>query len=213
MQIYGKITNNDGYERFEWAHSHSKVYRPKGKYDPRGVFMFFENYNVEPRDRVKCVSGTEGVPVSTQWEVQGYYYPTQIAQFGLSHYSKNLTDPEPSRKVIEDSDHKYAKWTVPIGATINRTDKHSWTHYLEFTTPESLSSAVTLKLDHVLDFVLSMHVNLKGNGSISVMLQNREKKEIFNLHYITSDVMISIQVIMILDFLFQSLLFYLSLSH
>lgn len=61
--------------------------------------MYFENYNVEMRDRVKCISASEGVPLSTQWEAQGYYYPTQIAQFGLSHYSKNLTDPEPRRKV------------------------------------------------------------------------------------------------------------------
>lgn len=53
------------------------------------------------RDRVKCISASEGVPLSTQWEAQGYYYPTQIAQFGLSHYSKNLTDPEPRKKVTE----------------------------------------------------------------------------------------------------------------
>lgn len=51
------------------------------------------------RDRVKCISASDGVPISTQWEAQGYHYPTQIAQFGLSHYSKNLTDPEPRRKV------------------------------------------------------------------------------------------------------------------
>lgn len=43
-----------------------------------------------------------GVPVSTQWNPRGYYYPTQIAQFGLSHYSKNLTLPPPHIKVLED---------------------------------------------------------------------------------------------------------------
>lgn len=51
------------------------------------------------RDRVKCISASDGVPLSTQWQAQAYYYPTQIAQFGLSHYSKNLTDPEPRKKV------------------------------------------------------------------------------------------------------------------
>lgn len=50
----------DGYMRFEWSHSYSKVYYPKGKYDPRGVFLYFENYNVELRERVKCISATEG---------------------------------------------------------------------------------------------------------------------------------------------------------
>ncbi|CAH1985727.1 unnamed protein product [Acanthoscelides obtectus] len=92
FEVYGKLATYDGLERFEWSHSYSKIYHPKSKYDPKGVFMYFENYNVEVRERVKCVSAIEGVPVSTQWDSQGYYYPTQIAQFGLSHYSKNLTD-------------------------------------------------------------------------------------------------------------------------
>ena len=60
FQVYGKLATYDGYERFEWFHSYSKVYYPKGKYDSRGVFMYFENYNVEVRDRVKCVSASEG---------------------------------------------------------------------------------------------------------------------------------------------------------
>lgn len=71
FEVYGKMLVVNGVERFEWSHSYSKIYHPKDKYDPRGVFMHFENYNVEVRDRVKCVSAIEGVPVSTQWESQG----------------------------------------------------------------------------------------------------------------------------------------------
>ena len=33
------------------------------------------------------MSAADGVPVSTQWDPEGYYYPTQIAQYSLSHYS------------------------------------------------------------------------------------------------------------------------------
>ena len=33
-----------------------------------------------------------GVPISAQWAQKGYYYPIQIAQYGLSHYSKYLSD-------------------------------------------------------------------------------------------------------------------------
>lgn len=71
FEVYGRLASYDGLQRFEWSHSYSKIYHPKGKYDPRGVFMHFENYNVEVRERVKCVSAIEGVPVSTQWESQG----------------------------------------------------------------------------------------------------------------------------------------------
>nr|CAD7393559.1 unnamed protein product [Timema cristinae] len=136
FEVYGKLATYDGYERFEWSHSYSKVYYPKGKYDPRGVFMYFENYNVEVRERVKCVTAIEGVPVSTQWEVQGYYYPTQIAQFGLSHYSKNLTEPEPRSKVFEDGDKELASWEVPVGASLSRVlDAGVGSYVAQFNSP------------------------------------------------------------------------------
>jgi heparosan-N-sulfate-glucuronate 5-epimerase len=48
------------------------------------------------------------VPVSTQWDVNGYYYPIQIAQFGLSHYSKYVLEGEPSRIIIEDVDNVHS---------------------------------------------------------------------------------------------------------
>lgn len=60
FEVYGKIAQYDGYERFEFSHSYSKVYTPRGTYRPDGVFMSFEGYNVEVRDRVKCISGIEG---------------------------------------------------------------------------------------------------------------------------------------------------------
>jgi len=30
--------------------------------------------------------------MSSQWNSDGYYYPTQIAQYGLSHYSKYIAN-------------------------------------------------------------------------------------------------------------------------
>ncbi len=61
LQIYGKISEYDGYERFEWEHSYARVYKPREKYSSNGIFMSFEHYNVEVRDRVKCISGIEGL--------------------------------------------------------------------------------------------------------------------------------------------------------
>lgn len=195
FEVYGKLTTYDGLDRFEWSHSYSKIYHPKSKYDPRGVFMYFENYNVEVRDRVKCVSGTEGVPMSTQWECQGYYYPTQIAQFGLSHYSKNLTEPEPRRKTIEDADREFADWIVPDSSSFNRVlDERVGSRVFKFATSEMFSNSIRLKMDHVLDFVVSFSVILQANSSFALVLQNREKKEIYNLHYVASDTLLAAQV-------------------
>lgn len=189
FEIYGELTSEDV---FKWAHSYSKVYHPKSKYDPVGVYLYFENYNVEVRDRVKCVSGVDGVPVSTQWESQGYYYPTQIAQFGLSHYSKNLTEPEPRVTIIEDGEKNMATWLVPDSATFKRVLLSNINNkVLEFKTSENYNEGIQLKIDLVMDFVLKLDLLLNGNSSLTVTLQNRETNDYYLLHYITSDILIT----------------------
>lgn len=195
FEIYGKLANYDGLERFEWSHSYSKVYHPKAKYDPKGVYMYFENYNVEVRERVKCVSAIEGVPISTQWESQGYHYPTQIAQYGLSHYSKNLTEPEPRRKIIENADKEYSKWLIPKTGSIERIyDPSTYSRIVKFRTSEQFMDSIQLKMEHVLDFVMSVDILLYPNSSFTIELQNRETKYVYNLHYISTDVLITAQV-------------------
>lgn len=146
------------------------------------------------RDRVKCISASEGVPISTQWEPQGYYYPTQIAQFGLSHYSKNLTDPEPRRNIIEDADENQSNWIVPKGSNFSRVfeSKLSDHHIIIFSTTTFYESAVSLNLDHVIDLVLSFDIELQPNSSITVTVQNRETKQLYNMHYVTSDTLLTV---------------------
>uniref|UniRef100_A0A1B6CJP8 heparosan-N-sulfate-glucuronate 5-epimerase n=1 Tax=Clastoptera arizonana TaxID=38151 RepID=A0A1B6CJP8_9HEMI len=185
FDVYGKLATYDGYERFEWSHSYSKVYNPKSKYEPRSVFLYFENYNVELRERVKCISAINGVPVSTQWESQGYYYPTQIAQFGLSHYSKNLTEPEPRRKVLEDGSSMTPDWIVDSNSVISRSFAPEYnSKVLRYQS----DTGIKLMVDTVLDFVLSLDLKLSAadNSSFIVVLQSREKKQTWNLHYICS---------------------------
>jgi len=50
--------------------------------------------------------------VSTQWNPHGYYYPTQIAQFGLSHYSKNVILPSPKIEILEHGQLN-PNWKIP----------------------------------------------------------------------------------------------------
>lgn len=187
FEIYGKITSTNGVEKFEWSHSYGKVYHPKKKYDPRGTFTTFENYNVEVRDRVKCISGIEGVPVSTQWEPKGFYYPTQIAQFGLAHYSKFMTEPEPRRRVIDDGERHLDNWIVSKDAYMGREyDTTVQSNVIRFSTSDHISSQVWLKVNISQDFVLSADVQMKPNSSMTVVLQNKDRKETVYLHYVTS---------------------------
>lgn len=73
FEVYGKVVQYDGYDRFEFQHSYSKVYAQREPYHPEGVFMSFEGYNVEVRDRVKCISGVEGKEILITWSTSTFF--------------------------------------------------------------------------------------------------------------------------------------------
>lgn len=92
-----------------------------------------------------------GVPVSTQWESQGYFYPTQIAQFGLAHYSKNLTEPEPRRKVLEDGSGVAPDWLIGTGSiAVRSADPPRNSHVLKFQTSSGKLCEFTTDTEHSL---------------------------------------------------------------
>ncbi|XP_016958114.1 D-glucuronyl C5-epimerase B [Drosophila biarmipes] len=181
--------------KFNWVHSTAKVNLPRGKYDARGVFMYFENYNVEVRDRVKCISAAEGVPVSTQWEKRGYFYPTQIAQFALSHYSKNITEPAPRVRVLEDGDGNQMDWSTPKTSNMTRIWHHKFnTSVVQFETAPGYEGAISIALNQTLDLLLSVDLLLVTNSSsLMVTVLNRDTRHSYNLHYIPADLLLSVQ--------------------
>ena len=133
--------------------------------------------------------------MSTQWEPKGFFYPTQIAQFGLAHYSKNITEPEPRVKVIDDSEKVLENWVVSNDAVMAREfDTELKDKVIKFSTSGHITSQVWLRVNLTQDFVLSMDLKLNPNSSITVVLQNKDKKETVYLHYVTSLQLIHAQV-------------------
>ncbi|XP_066966223.1 D-glucuronyl C5-epimerase B [Macrobrachium rosenbergii] len=201
FEVYGRIDQkSDGSDVFEWSHSYSRVYEPQGLYNPTGTFLNFELYNVEARERVKCVSATEGVPISTQWQSSGYTYPIQIAQFGLSHYCKHLTEQLPQRYVLEDGVLHKGTWLAEgVGAKVTRTlDPISFSNVLKFRTPESFSKGgAVLRINDSSTqnlIVLNLNILLQGNASFTVSMEYKYKKtEILRLHYIRSEKLLQVK--------------------
>ena len=79
-----------------------------------------------------CVAG---VPISTQWGPQGYFYPIQIAQYGLSHYSKYLMDQSRSVTVLEDAESgDTSRWmALDQSAKVDSVwDSHMQSHIIQF---------------------------------------------------------------------------------
>ncbi|XP_057185938.1 glucuronic acid epimerase a [Triplophysa rosa] len=194
FDVYGHLVQYDGMERFEFSHSYSRVYAQREPYHPDGVFMSFEGYNVEVRDRVKCISGMEGVPISTQWGPQGYFYPIQIAQYGLSHYSKNLTEKPPDEKIYgvsEEREGGTVPWAVPKGCSLSKIQDQDHSGFVQhFVTAEN-SDGVSLLMDNSKDFVLTFDVKFISNGSVSVVLETTEKGAPYIIRYITSPLLLS----------------------
>ena len=75
---------------FEWKNAIIRSWAVPRNYDPVGAYVGLENAVVENRKRVKCIDGIYEVPVTTQWDKNGYFYATQIAQYGLAHYTNFL---------------------------------------------------------------------------------------------------------------------------
>lgn len=85
---------------------------------------------------------------------------------------------------------------MPKGSNLTRHyDGGVHSNIASYATPSLYESAVMLPLDHVLDLVMSVDMLLKVNSSsLIVMVQNRETKKTYNLHYIVADLMLSVQV-------------------
>ncbi|NWZ43272.1 GLCE epimerase, partial [Brachypodius atriceps] len=138
-----------------------------------------------------------GVPLSTQWGPQGYFYPIQIAQYGLSHYSKNLTERPPHVEVYETAGdgngNGNGEWTVPKGCSLTTVwDKARLTSVKQFSCPEN-SEGVSLELNNGRDFIISFDLKLQGNGSVSVVLETTERSQPFTVHYVSSTQLIALR--------------------
>lgn len=94
-----------------------------------------------------------GVPLSTQWGPQGYFYAIQIAQYGLSHYSKNLTERPPHVEIYDtaeerDSRASAAPWIVPKGCSFSHVyDKSRATTVHQFSAQGMLASVWALRAE------------------------------------------------------------------
>ena len=170
------------------SQSYSKVYSPQSTYSSRGQFMHFKTFNVEGRTRVKAVSARAGVPVTTQWSPAGYYYPTQIAQFALSHFSSHLANKDKNtedKTVIEDDilDEVLTNNKPAAGRVI---DEDSQNLVIEFQ--DTLDFHVKTK--HLI--VCLDLKNLNGAG-FKITVESESSGETFILHYLPRDDFLSVE--------------------
>lgn len=198
FEVYGKLSSDgSGSQSFHWQHSYSKYSLPTSKYRANGPYLWFGNYNVAVRDRVKCISGVEGVPVSTQWDSNGHLYPTQIAQFGLSHFSKNLSLSSPLKKHLlftEGSSHEGCSWTTEsklLARYSRMLDEDTLLPVMQFKTAGSEDDlGVELNFKATVDYpIIQLDLFLGQNGSVSALVM--ASGTLYGVHYIMTDTLIT----------------------
>lgn len=197
-EVSGKLSKrDDGSEYFNWQHSSSKIFFPREPYDHRGVFLWFDNYNVEVRDRVKYISGIHSVPVTSQWNANGHYYPVQVAQFGLSHFSKNLTLGKPRVLKLEDGSLQQEHWNI---LNYHSSDVNVKSVKEETLKPDNLvlliegnSVVFNVKKKKFSDLHLGFTFKALSNISITVTVQAFETGQDLKVYYTSSDEDIVVQ--------------------
>ncbi|KJH53057.1 D-glucuronyl C5-epimerase [Dictyocaulus viviparus] len=188
--VSGKLSK-DG-SRFELFTSYSKIRIPEGDfYDPIGPFGHFATYSVETRERVRCISAATGVPMSTQWNSTPYYYPIQIAQYGLQHYSRmkaNRSVGEEITKGLESTEWKGSAAMHETSERIFYIDSKKGNIVNITTTGDLVSAGCYVFLDpSPRHLVLSFEWLPIKNASFTILVRILESDTLVLLNYVTEN--------------------------
>lgn len=186
FDVTGKLSReSQEAEHFEWYTSYSKMRYPEpGEYDTMGPFGHFASYNVESRDRVRCISPKNGVPMSTQWSPVPYFYPIQIAQYALQHYSRDkINGPSYSIQLGMSSDD-WTSYGVTGSAVVQHLEPGANQSYIEIKAADS-SMGSKLNLNQSTDLgIISFLWKPSVDASFTVAVQHVQTKTIYMLHFV-----------------------------
>ena len=85
-----------------------------------------------------------GVPVSSQWKKDGHYYPTQICQFALSYWSKQvLLDKKMGQDKNENVENKSKGFRPKMSESHNTISKTIYENGLDIQSDEWKGSSMT----------------------------------------------------------------------
>ncbi|KRX99400.1 D-glucuronyl C5-epimerase [Trichinella pseudospiralis] len=160
FDVYGTLKKSEnGSKFFDFQHSFAKIQQPSfSTYRPDSVFGHFGTYNVAERFRVRCINSKSGVPMSVQWSQRGYYYPVQIGQYGLEHYSRSIIEPMPQVQHI-----------AGLG------EKRCFVEGQQTITIQNSSELSVLRM-----FLLSSD----RESSFHITVQRSDTKQLYRIHYI-----------------------------
>ncbi|CDW53487.1 D glucuronyl C5 epimerase [Trichuris trichiura] len=161
---------------FEFTHSSAKIHQPSFKlYLTEGSFGHFANYNVAERERILS-SMVPGVPMSIQWSAVPYFYPVQVSQFGLEHYSRSLI-------VFEKENAEKAAF-FRRSSTVSDGHENAWC----FSTLSSHSVArpvISLSRNGIPTDLVTLRFSLltDSNVNFTIFVRRLDTSLVYRIHY------------------------------
>ena len=147
-----------------------------------------------------------------------HFYAVQVAQYGLSHYSKNLSEPPPKKTIFEDGNTLLGKFQIPSGGFVRRNfDEELNSHVVDFNSRGIFyyyykkvmytililfcrfllyedSPGITLRLKPVIDLVFGIDILFQGtNGSLTIFLEDRDRSLVYPISFTCSSILIDVQ--------------------
>uniref|UniRef100_A0A5S6Q8W2 heparosan-N-sulfate-glucuronate 5-epimerase n=1 Tax=Trichuris muris TaxID=70415 RepID=A0A5S6Q8W2_TRIMR len=185
MKIHG-----DKSASFEFMHSSAKIHRPTFKsYLTKGQFGHFGNYNVAERDRVRCVNAASGIPMSIQWSAVPYFYPVQVSQFGLEHYSRSLVEPldhvfDLLNAVFEKENVEKTAFSRPQSSTSDAC-KNAWC-FNTLSPPSMAKPMISLSREDIPTTFTTLRFSLlplSWNVNFTIAIRRLDTSLVYRLRY------------------------------
>lgn len=60
FQVFGDVKRDGTSKLYNFQHAYGKIHPPQPVYHPGGVFLNFEKYNVAAREKILCVTASDG---------------------------------------------------------------------------------------------------------------------------------------------------------
>nr|BAQ35468.1 heparosan glucuronate 5-epimerase [Lissachatina fulica] len=190
FEVFGDVKRDGTSKLYNFQHAYGKIHPPQPVYHPGGVFLNFEKYNVAAREKILCVTASDGVPLAKQWDPAGYYYAISVAQYGLSHHAKGILEGNPTPRLMAGGQVEESRWEntgpemeVNIAET---TVDGEMMRVLSFSAPESYTAPGPVLRLSTQEQTICFDLQLTGPGGVTVQIKTRNGRTGY-IHFILDD--------------------------
>lgn len=177
LDIHGNSSINENDFKITFSSPH-QIYKPNLQtgYNSTREYLWFSQLDVESRDRVKYLNLKYSIPVSSQWNSTGHIYPVQVGQFGLSHWSKWISNKTNSTKnsvhELNSKQFVYTKKNSHLKESIFGFEfkfEQKTLYQMNYTSMDIRYFMADLETNSNFDLIIDLKLNINGNNIVKLV--------------------------------------------